>query len=133
MPNFDSQSVILHESECTDNNVTIFPESMYSDGNFLSEPTLHDLLSHKAIYGESIIDSCDYKDNGDTILYEDSSSIIELKNASYAPSLIYGALGDESMSYSNSGSKNHNSQSNRNYRKSQYMDKVNVCLLIQFK
>lgn len=124
MPNFESQSVILHQSECIDNNVAIFPDSMYTDSSFASEPTLHDLLSQKAIFGDANADNCDFKENVDTILYEDSSSIIELKNASYTPSLIYGAsLGDESSSYSsNSGSKSDGSQS-RTCKRSQYIDK----------
>lgn len=124
MPSFESQSVILHEAECTDNNVTIFPGSTYNEDNFASEPTLHDLLSQKTLYGDGVLDDPDYKENVDTILYEDSSSIIELKNASYTPSLIYGAaLGDGEISYS-TGYKNQNSQQYKSCRKSQFIDKV---------
>lgn len=124
MPNFESQSVILRESECTDNNVTIFPESMYGGNNFASDPSLQDLLVEKAAFQDVEMDCCDYKDSVDTIVYEDSSTIIELKNASYAPSLIYGASLEVGVVSASTGSKNQNSQQNRNCRKSQFIDKV---------
>lgn len=126
IPNFESQSVILHQSECTDNNVTIFPGSMYSGGNFASEPTLHDLLSQKAFYADGILDVIDYKESVDTIFYEDSSSIIELKNASIAPSLMYcAALGDGAVTCS-ADSRKHNSQQSRSYGKRKIVEKV-IC------
>ncbi|KFM65360.1 Histone-lysine N-methyltransferase MLL, partial [Stegodyphus mimosarum] len=137
MQSIVSEPVILQESECTDDNVVtnpIFEESIYNGDNFIVDTSLPDLvcdslsseIAQERIFmdGSVEMDSTLYSETGDTILYEDSSSIIELKNASFAPSLMYGAALDgneDTVSYSNGGSKNQNSrQSSSGYKKIQY-------------
>ncbi|GIY02386.1 hypothetical protein CEXT_389471 [Caerostris extrusa] len=125
MQSIVSEPVILQESECTDNNIvtnTIFQELGFNGESYSSSsPSLHELVTssfaspqQRMLYSNQVIDGPLYKETGDTIFYDDSSSIIELKNASFAPSLIYGAsIGDtdDSVSYSsNTGSKNQNSR-----------------------
>lgn len=83
-----------------------------------------DSLSRVLCEDDEVGISAAYKDAGDdTILFENSSSLIELKNASYAPSLLYGAAGDQedSVSYtSNAESKSQNSRQSNSSRKPQY-------------
>ncbi|XP_035214983.1 LOW QUALITY PROTEIN: histone-lysine N-methyltransferase trithorax-like [Stegodyphus dumicola] len=136
MQSIVSEPVILQESECTDDNVVtnpIFEESIYNGDNFIVDTSLQDLvcdslssdIAQERIFmdGSVEMDSTLYSETGDTILYEDSSSIIELKNASFAPSLMYGAAlegNEDTVSYSG-GSKNQNSrQSSSGYKKIQY-------------
>ncbi|KAF8774197.1 Histone-lysine N-methyltransferase 2A like protein [Argiope bruennichi] len=135
MQNIISEPVILQESECTDNNVVtnpIFQEQGFNGEHYMISHSLQELVSNslpspqqKLLYSNQLLEGPMYKETGDTIFYEDSSSIIELKNASYAPSLYYGAThgdNDETVSYSSyTGSKNQNSrQSNSDSRRSHY-------------
>ncbi|XP_054717366.1 uncharacterized protein LOC129226762 [Uloborus diversus] len=131
MHSIDSESVILQESECIDNNVVtnpLFPDSVYDENDFssdLDEALLEEFaISHAEDIG-SVENESVYRENDDTILYEETSSIIELKNASFAPSLMYSASLDESQSNVSTstytGSKNQNSkQSGSGYKKSFY-------------
>ncbi|GBL83584.1 Histone-lysine N-methyltransferase 2A [Araneus ventricosus] len=135
MQNIISEPVILQESECTDNNVVtnpIFQEQGFNGEHYMISHSLQELVSNslaspqqKLLYSNQLLDGPMYRETGDTILYEDSSSIIELKNASYAPSLYYGASrgdNEESVSYSShTGSKNQNSrQGNSDSRRPHY-------------
>ncbi|XP_042900948.1 histone-lysine N-methyltransferase 2B isoform X1 [Parasteatoda tepidariorum] len=126
---------VTQNVDCSDVNVVtnpVFqvtnPVSFFNE-EFRSESDFGELVhcglpetNEKKLCNGTIVN----KENGDTILYENSSSIIQLKNASYTPSLMYeAAMGtnESNVSYSsnNGGCRNPNSRRNSNNRQqSQY-------------
>ncbi|KAG8190119.1 hypothetical protein JTE90_026689 [Oedothorax gibbosus] len=113
--------VILQESECMDNNVVTNTHFQEQDlDETLSCSSFKDMASSalppsKIFYGEPLSYDNVCRGEGDTILFEDSSSLIELKNASFGPSLLYGGAGEQEDSVScssNSGSKGQGSGKN---------------------
>lgn len=79
------------------------------------EMMCNSLSPSKLFYNEPLSYDNVRQNEGDTIRFEDSSSLIELKNASFAPSLLYGNTGEQEDSVScssNTGSKSQGSGKN---------------------